>query len=217
MKNYLRVAFRKLFINNNKESKEFGRVSSLKLCVILFLLNGVFIAEISGQRHEQIHGYSDLKPTNIVSKLLNQENNVDLVNNNRPCKGKYVTAVVENYGSTLEPSQRLYTDTCRVSNPIYSEKAGHQFYSLKNKDKFRIKYVTIGNYQKIYQVNDFGSAGYTKISGIFNTIKVRNSCVHLQFKKICGLPKLRSGTYRYSFLVDQDNKIIDIYQLESIQ
>lgn len=213
---YITKAVSKLFYNNNEKSKEHGKISALKVCLILLGINGLLMAELTDNRHEKISGDTQIKPSNVFKNLFDQEHNVQFVANNDSCSEKYVTAIVENYGSHLTIPRQLFGDQCNITKPSFSNEAIEQFHGLNNKSKFRVKYVQTGGYQKIYSVADYGSAGHKSIVARYNTLSVTGGCALLQQTKVCNLPKIHRGTYDASFIIDQDNNVIKILQLEPV-
>ena len=211
---YIRKALNKLFIDNTENSETEGSISSTKVCLMLFALSSIFIFEVSGLQEEAVHGTTDIKPSSFISRLFNQKDNINFVENNKSCSEKYVTAVVTNHGSIDNVPLNLWTDDCKVKNPTYTKEAIEQYHSLQNQNQFRIKYVTTGKYQKIYSVSDYGPEGYKEITTTFNTFDIKNRCIYVDFEKVCNVPKLHSGIYRGSFILDQDNKIIKTNYLE---
>ena len=215
---YLRKALSKLFINNKESSDNFNKLSAKKVIFIVLGLNAILVAEVAGIRQEKYTGNSNYKPTTqLVKAFQDKETNVEFVESDS-CNNKYVITEVTNLGSRLTVPNQLASQNCgSIYNPLYSYEAIRQFKELKNKNKFRIKYITQGKYIKIIDIKDAGLEGFKTVKKRFSTLNIKNGCLNTISDKYCGLPNIHDGIYEISFLADQDNQIIDIYYLNKEQ
>lgn len=213
---YIRNAFAKLFCDNSEPQNNQNKVSTKKVLAILFGLNVIIVAQIAGERQEAHTGNKNYKiSTQLVNAFNDKEANLTF-SEDKACKDKYVTTTVTNIGSRIAAPKHLSSEDCNINRPLYSNKAKEQFYNLKNKSHFRIKYMNQGDFQKIIDVQDAGLDGLQTISATFSSIDIRNNCITANNQKYCGLPNIHRGIYQISFLANQDKEIIEIYYINKL-